>query len=117
MKNIRAIDARMDKIVKQVLDGAAWRPFDRAIRKLQKQKDELEEQLNNLPKQPPQRITREMILEYFSRFKTAILDRVDSEKKKTIVDNYVHEITVSDDIQVVLKLNIGTDNAGAGDRT
>ncbi|MFA5383951.1 MAG: recombinase family protein [Eubacteriales bacterium] len=114
-KKIQALDTRMERIVNQVLDGADWRPFDSTVKKLQKQKDELEEQLNDLPEQTPQKITREMILKYFSRFKNSVLDRVDSEKKKIIVDNYVHEVTISDDIQVVLKLNLGTDKSGAGD--
>lgn len=116
-KRILAVETKMERIVSQVLDGADWRTFDGTVKKLQKQKDDLEEQLHNLPEQPPQKITKEMILKYFSRFRNAVLDRVDEAQKKIIVDNYVHEVTVSEEIQVTLKLNLGTDKSGAGDRT
>lgn len=109
------IQNRINRLFEAIETGAmdSFIAGDR-IKKLTQEKESLKSQIIEKQANTAVELDREKIIAYLKMNRQALIDRVDSDQCKNLIDLYVDVITINND-EIKLKLNFWiSDNTGGG---
>ncbi len=115
---ISVVERKIGNIIKAIEDGSVdFELLGDRLKSLKARREELECQLSLLTSQL-HGLTKEMVLHYLSATKNELINRQNPVECKKIMDVYVHEIRVSDDlVDILFKIPLGADKDGVGGGT